>query len=139
MEVIDYGGWRFFHNEKAAFDDNKVGKWMYFFSGREGRDFAEKKCKEAVETSIVGEAKRSDSTDTGVACFYINIDDLEGHKRIISFFIKNQMIRRTKTGKLYDISFKLDNQTMAGKYGSDFTASLKLSQLLDLKTEEWKY
>ena len=87
MEVIDYGGWRFFHNEKATFDDNKVGKWMYFFSGKEGRDFAEKKCKEAVETSIVREAKRSDSTDTGVACFYLNIDDLEGHKRIISFFI----------------------------------------------------
>ena len=41
--------------------------------------------------------------------------------------------------KLYDISFKLDNQTMAGKYGSDFTASLKLSQLLDLNTGKWKF
>ncbi len=138
MKIVDSGGWRFFLNEKATFDNDKVGKWMYFFSGRNGRDFAEEKCQEAVAESIVAEAKRSDSTDTGVACFYLNIDDFEGHKKIITFFIQNQMIRRTKSGKLYDISFKLDNQTLAGQYGSDFTASIKLSQLLDLQTEKWK-
>ena len=47
------------------------------------------------------------------------------------------MIRRTKSGKLFNISFKLDDQTRAGAYGDDFKAELKLESLMDLKTGEW--
>jgi len=47
------------------------------------------------------------------------------------------MIRRTKAGTLYNISFKLDDRTRAGAYGDDLKAELKLESLMDLKTGEW--
>ncbi len=137
MEIVDMGGWRFFIEDDSHFVKEKVGKWMYFFRGPEGREFTEKCCRETVEQGIVGESKCSDSQVEGVACFYLNIDDNEGHKKIIQYFIDHDMIRRTKAGKLYNISFKLDDQTRAGDYGNDFKAELKLDELMDLNTGKW--
>lgn len=37
-----------------------------------------------------------------------NDDDIDGHRRDIEFFLKNNLIRKTKKGKLYNISFKND-------------------------------
>ncbi len=136
MEVLDFGGWRFFIGDDSNFIKGKVGKWMYFFRDQEGRKFTEERCREVVEKEIVQEAKLSIGPE-GVACFYLNIDDIEGHKRIIQYFIDHDMIRRTKTGKLYNISFKLDDQTRAGEYGEDFKAELKLEELINLSTGEW--
>lgn len=48
------------------------------------------------------------------------------------------MIQKTKTGKLYTISFKHDDQTRAGEYGEMFQSEIKLEQFLDLYTGEWK-
>jgi len=136
MEVLEVGGWKFFVGDDRGFVEEKVGKWMYFFKDQEGQMFAEDRCREAVEKGIVCEAKCSDS-DEGVACFYLNIDDIGRHKRIIQYFLDHDMIRRKKAGKLYNISFKLDDQTRAGAYGDDFKAELKLESLMDLKTGEW--
>ena len=136
MDVMNIGGWKYYIGDDSGFDKEKVGKWMYFFRGEEGRIFTEKCCRETVEQDIVCESKLSDSIE-GVACFYLNIDDIERHKRIIQYFLDHDMIRRTKTGKLYNISFKLDNQTDAGAYGEDFKAELKLENLINLSTGEW--
>ena len=138
MNTIDFGGWRFFVEDAKAFDRNKVGKWMYFYRGEEGRAFAERMAKEAVEQGIVQEAKCSLRPEEGVSCYYLNCDDNEGHKRVINYFMANKMIPKTKPGKLYNISFKLDNQTRAGEYGDDFVAELKLADLMDLVSGEWK-
>lgn len=73
----------------------------------------------------------------GTICFYNNIDDTEGHKRIIKFMIDNRLIRKTKTGRYYNNSFKLDTQTIAGDYGPDFEAILKLDKIIDLNTGEF--
>lgn len=67
----------------------------------------------------------------------MNCDDTEGHKKILSYFIKNNMIQRTKTGRLYNISFKLDAQTRAGEYGNNFIAQIKLDKFINLDTGEW--
>lgn len=137
MKVIDLGGWRFFVGDDRSFDRDKTGKWMYFFKGPEGRKFTEERCREAVEQGIVAEAKCTDSQVEGTSCFYLNIDDKERHKRILQYFLDHNMIRRTKTGKLYNISFKLDNQTRAGEYGADYKGELKLEDFLDLNTGRW--
>lgn len=44
MRIDSNPAWVFYVNEEAAarFDENKVGKWMYFFSNRK---LAEKICK----------------------------------------------------------------------------------------------
>jgi len=135
MRVVSNPAWVFYVNEEAAaeFDENKVGKWMYFFGDRE---FAEKVCKQAVEVGVVAEAKHSNASE-GVCCFYLNCDDMEAHKRTINYFIKNGLIRKTKAGKLYNISFKLDSQTLDGQYGSDFQSEIKLANFVNLETGEW--
>ena len=121
MEIEENFAWVFYIGDTSKFQDGKVGKWMYFFGDRK---FIEKICKECVENEIVCEAKHSNSTD-GVACFYLNIDDIEGHKKVIEFFIKNNMIKKTKSGRFYNISFKLDSQTLNGEYGNDFIPEIK--------------
>ncbi|MCR5196185.1 MAG: DEAD/DEAH box helicase family protein [Pseudobutyrivibrio sp.] len=93
-------------------------------------------CRKAVSGNICSEAKHSDAND-GVCCFYVNRDDIPAHKRVIQFFIDNNLIRKTKSGKLYNISFKFDDQTRAGEYGADFNGEIKLEQFIDLQTGEW--
>lgn len=39
---------------------------------------------------------------------------------------------------LYNISFKLDDQTRAGEYGEMFQIEIKWEQFLGLYTGEWK-
>ena len=135
MKVIEQFGWVYYLNENGArLDEHKCGKWMYFFGDIE---FAAKVCQEAVETDIVAEAKHSDSSE-GVCCFYLNGDDLASHKRVIQFFLENGLIQRTKTGRLYNISFKYDDQTQAGQYGKHYYPEIKLDQFIDLATVEWK-
>lgn len=74
---------------------------------------------------------------SGVACFYINGDDVDAHKRVISFFLKNRLIPKTKKGLYTNISFKYDNQTRASEYGTDFEPKISLSKFINLETGEW--
>lgn len=103
---------------------------MYFFNDKE---FAGRICSEAVRCNTVSESKHSNA-DEGVCCFYLNCDDKEAHKRILTFFIEKGLIRKTQTGRLYNISFKLDNQTKAGEYGKEYSSDIKLSNFIDLNT-----
>lgn len=133
MDIVPINGWVFYINEGTKFDDAKVGKWMYFFKDS---GFVSDLCIEAVERGIVNEAKHSDQDD-GVACFYLNCDDTEGHKRVISYFLEKNIVQKTRSGKLYNISFKLDAQTLAGEYGDDFKSKITLSDFINLDTKEW--
>lgn len=126
--------WIYYIEDSSKFENDKVGKWMYFF---ENKEFIEKICRDAVENGIVNEAKHSNA-ETGVACLYLNIDDIENHKRVIEFFIENNLIRKTKTGKYYNISFKLDTQTLAMQYGENYNSEVKLDKFIDLYTGKWK-
>ena len=128
-------GWVYYCSSAVFLSASKCGKWMYFFNDKA---FVEKICYQAVNEQIVSEAKHSDC-DEGVACFYLNVDDLEAHKRVIEFFIKNQLIRKTKTGRYYNISFKLDSETHSGQYAAfgNFTTGIKLDRFIDLKTGQW--
>jgi len=134
-ERIDLGGWVFYLGpDHESLEETKCGKWMYFFGDEE---FADEMCRKAIEEGVCPEAKHSDASE-GVCCFYINGDDIPAHRRVIEFFLNNNLIRVTKTGKLYNISFKYDEQTSAGEYGGDFKAEIKLEQFIDLQTREWK-
>lgn len=134
MRVIKNPAWVYYlADTDLHFDEVKVGKWMYFFGDRQ---FVETICREAIEQNIVEECKHSNADD-GVSCFYLNDDDLDGHRRVIAFFIKNDLIRKTKKGKLYNISFKHDTQTLAGEYGDDYHSDIKLEEFVNLETGEW--
>ncbi|WP_227495309.1 hypothetical protein [Bacillus cereus] len=93
----------------------------------------------AIEEDVVVKCKHTDKSD-GVACFYLNGDDTTRHTKGIQFFIDNNLIRKTKSGKYYNITFKYENQTRAGEYNanSNFKAQLKLDQFLNLETGAFK-
>lgn len=74
---------------------------------------------------------------SGVACFYIHGDDDAAHWRVIAYFLEKGLIGKTKGGKLYNISFKYDEQTRNGEYGKNFVAEIKLDHFLNLSTGEW--
>ena len=134
MRVIKNPAWVYYLTDKDPdFDNSKVGKWMYFFGDRA---FVENVCEAAIEEGIVEECKHSNDNE-GVSCFYLNDDDIEGHRRVIEFFIKNGLICKTKKGKLYNISFKHDTQTLAGEYGEDYHPDIKLEEFINLETGEW--
>lgn len=135
----NYGGWYWFSTgEKSNLTSSNWGKWMYFFKDQ---DHAIDICKQAISQKVCYECKCTNMEDaqatTGVICFYVNIDDNKHHRKVIEFMLENNLIRKTKTGKLYNISFKLDEQTLAGEYGSNFEGQLKLDHFIDLKTGKW--
>ena len=135
MRIIENPVWVYcLADEEPCFDESKVGKWMYFF---EDESHAKEICKTAIEQSVVAECKYK-KCNGGLACFYLNDDDMEGHRRVIRFFLENGLIRKTKSGKLYNISFKHDEQTYAGEYGEKYKSSLKLDRFVDLETGIFK-
>ncbi len=133
MQVLKQFGWIFYVADNAQFDENKVGKWMYFFNDA---DYVAHLCEKAVRDGIVKESKHSNAPK-GVACFYLHGDDLEAHKRVIGYFMDNDLIEKTKTGRLHNISFKYDRQTRAGEYGDSFHSDIRLEQFVDLNTGEF--
>ncbi|MDR0325481.1 MAG: hypothetical protein LBI19_05225 [Oscillospiraceae bacterium] len=135
MKKYKIANWVCYIGDDQSFDDNKVGKWMYFFSDKK---LVDKFCKDAIKNKIVVHSKYSDA-DEGVACFYLHYDDIETHKKLLHFFIDNNLIRKTKAGRLYNISFKLDNQTRAGEYNKEFHSEIKLSKFVDLDSGKWIY
>lgn len=136
---IEFGVWYYYlSGEEDKLVTEKCGKWMYFF---ENQEFTKDICKKAIDEKVCYECKctnlEAKGETKGVACFYLNADDIENHKRVIQFMLDNNLIPKTKSGRFYNNSFKLDSQTQAGEYGSDFEGKIKLESFIDLKTGKW--
>ena len=134
-----FGGWYWYRTDGPnLLDRHRCGKWMYFFDNQK---FALDLCEKAIKENVCYECKCTDlemaRTEAGVICFYLNGDDIENHRRVIQFMMDNKLIRKTKTGRLYNISFKFDDQTRAGIYGANFEGVIKLAQFVDLNTGNW--
>ena len=134
-----FEGWCWYRAEEAKLlEEHKCGKWMHFFKDQK---FAMRMCEKAIAENVCYACKCTDmeltGAQTGVICFYLNGDDIENHHRVIQFMMDNKLIQKTKTGRLYNISFKFDDQTRAGEYGAGFEGEIKLAQFVDLNTGEW--
>lgn len=141
MKLLKEGPWFYFIEEANLTNAKNVGKWMLFFDFENQYDLYEHHCESVVSKGIVSESKISTfpkNGKSGVAIFYLDIDDLNTHKKIISYFLDNNMIPKTKNGRLHNLGFKLDRQTRSGEYGPDFEAELKMEDIVDLKTSEFK-
>lgn len=143
MKILNMYGWDWYSSDKyEGFNHDKCGKWMYFFK-KEDIEFVTEICKCAIENNIVKHCKHTDkiafirANMQGVACFYLEYDDIETHRKVITFFLENDLIKRTKAGKLHNISFKMDSQTKNGEYGSEFKSNIRLENFIDLNTGEW--
>lgn len=136
MKIRESFVWVHYLGNNYPFDPRKTGKWMYFFDGVADAKRIAQLCETAVKEGLVEQAKHSNHIK-GVACFYLNIDDTKTHQKILSFFLENNLIQKTKDGKLVNIGFKLDDQTRAGEYGERFKPRLTLDQFVDLHTGQW--
>ena len=139
VTMLNINGWFYYSSGKEdRLDPRRCGKWMYFF---DDQSFAQKICEKAIEERACYECKCTDMEiehpKSGVICFYLNGDDIENHKRVIRFMIDNQLIRKTKKGRYYNMSFNFDDQTRAGEYGDNFEGKIKLEDFIDLDTGEW--
>lgn len=136
---IKRGRWHYYiSSERKKLDLSQSGKWMYFFKDQ---TFAFKICRLAIKSKSCYECKCTNiklaQYNEGVICFYNNVDDIQMHKKIISFMKDNNLIKKTKNGKYYNISFKMDSQTRNLEYGVMFNAQLKLENFIDLDTGEF--
>ena len=138
---VDNPWWSFYIDTKLApeRDKHRCGKWMFYFNDIE---YAEEVCSKAALGMVVAECKHSSfesviENGRGVACFYLNLDDDEAHRRVIAFMLEHDLIRRTKSGKLFNIGFKLDDQTRAREYGPAFKAQIRLGDFVDLESGEF--
>ena len=109
--MVRENGWYWYlSGEEDKLERHKCGKWMYFFDNQK---FAQIICEKAIAEKICYECKCTDmekqNTSNGVVCFYTN-------------------------GEYYNISFKYDDQTRAGEYGSNFEGKINIEKFIDLKT-----
>lgn len=136
--IRQFGWFWFLSGKEDILEKEKCGKWMYFF---DNQSFAQEICQKAIDEGVCVECKCTDmeltGASTGVICFYLNGDDIDNHRRVINFMLKNSLIKKTKAGRFYNMSFKFDEQTRAGEYGADFEGKIKLEQFIDLQTGEW--
>lgn len=135
----------FFYQSEDYKKLDSCGKWIHFFS-KSNYHFVKEVCVRAIKENVVTTTKHSSfekeslpnplstNKDTGVICFYIDGTSDECHKRVLKYMIKNDLIQRTKTGKLFNIAYKFDSQTLNNEYGDDFIAQTKLDNYVDLET-----
>jgi hypothetical protein len=126
-------------------EDRIAGKFMTF-GIKPVDDKTISAIEEAVETGIVNYVKHSNTEsghinpnsrdpDSYVICWYSS-DDRGQLQRLAEFLVKKDMIQKTKKDRLYNISFKYDDQTRAGEYGDSFEAKISLSEFIDLDSGE---
>lgn len=129
--------WTYYGEDNQNIEN--VGKWMCFFSA-DSVSYISLIAQKAIELKIVKRCKHTRfdkyKKKTGVLCLYIDGNNKSDHLRVINFMIENNLIRRTKLGKLFNISFKFDFQTKKDEYGKSFKPILKLSDFIDLNTEK---
>ena len=140
MKKERLGAWFWFMaDERKPLKKDQGGKWIFNFTGHD-QEFAISICEKAIKEGVCQECKCADlenTTGNPIFCFYVNGDDIEGHKRLISFALKNDLVRRKASGALYNESFKFNSQTQALEYGAGFTAKIRLADFIDLNTGEW--
>ncbi|MFP5111814.1 hypothetical protein ACSU64_05480 [Bacillaceae bacterium C204] len=130
---------------KPTLRPESVGKFMTFGEGDISSDLQQlilNAIKHDItpvvkHTNIESEFKNFHAKDNNswVICWYSN-DDINSLKLLAKYLVDNNLVQRTKAGKLYNISFKYDNQTRNAEYGDLFTAKITLSDFLDLYTGE---
>lgn len=150
MEIVKKGSnpyWVFYRSEDYKKIKN-CGKWMHFFH-RDNYKFVNDVCVQAITEGVVTACKHTSFEDdslenhlstgknTGVICFYINGTSDSSHKNLLEFMLKNKLIQKTKSGKLFNIGFKFDEQTLNNEYGEDFKPKIKLEDFVDLQTYQF--
>lgn len=138
-------GWFWYSNDDANKKDEIVGKFMTFYKGPVDGNLQNLILKAISEGATPCVKHTNPETmelnpnpkhrDISTIIWY-SADDKESLQNLVRFLIENNLIRKTKTGKLYNLSYKYDTQSIMGEYGNNFTGTIKLEDLADLYTGE---
>ncbi|WP_406613827.1 hypothetical protein ACJA23_02860 [Mycoplasma corogypsi] len=139
--------WKWFIDEETikTLDTDENGKWL-IFAKHENIEYLDDLVLKGFEQESFIAVKRTNEIydpvygiDSVVYIFYANYSDYDRHIKILSFLKENNLIRKTKTGKYFNISFKLDEQTLEGEYmwNGGVNSTLKLNMIMDLDTGDF--
>ncbi|PHB13588.1 hypothetical protein COE80_29895 [Bacillus pseudomycoides] len=138
------GGWCWYGTNTFKETDN-VGKFMTRGVGDISDEMQELILK-AIERGVTPFVKHSDpdmlkfnprSKDGSWMIIWYSTDEEKALKDLAKFLIDHGLVRKTKSGRYYNISFKYDEQTRNGEYGVQFKPSITLEDLMDLNTGEF--
>lgn len=125
MKITQSDKWVYYTSESYHGFDRHFGKWMFYF---DNTVFAEQVCRIAVADGITVRAKHA-NLESGIGGFYANADDYQAHMRILRFMLANDLVRKTTSGKYFDISFKYEDVDGCDAEGR---IKIKLSDFFDL-------
>lgn len=120
-------------DKRPVFDSGKTGAWMYTYTSV-GK--ADQVCRAAIENGIVQQCMHPDCP-VGTAVFLVDYDDYDTHRRILQFFIDNKLIPTDKAEGYLDIPFYIIVPSESIESGMNFTAFLRLSDFVDIRTGEF--
>ncbi|QHX36566.1 hypothetical protein [Spiroplasma sp. BIUS-1] len=138
MNIYKNEYWVYYETKKMQKLEKNVGKWIIGYNLKDS-EWAISLCTKVIENEIISSVKHTNPNvenfyNSGVICFYLELEDKEGHRRLLDFLIKNKAISINKNGLYKNIAFKQDEQTSKNEYGEDFKASLNLKDFVDLNT-----
>jgi hypothetical protein len=135
----DMGQWLVMTDGHRLFNKDEDGKWMLFGSSEDAMFSFVHYLFDMIKNNVIRIGKVDTLMVNGTTAFiiYVNSNDIESQKKVLKYLIEHDLIRCTKTGKLYNISFKFDRQTRLGEYGDKFNSEIKLSDFVDLNTGEF--
>ena len=112
-----------YNSESDQLDEKRSGRWIYFSKDSElGSSLA----RSAVRKNIVAEAKYMRS-GAGPVSFYLNADDRENHRTLISWFLEKDLLPKDREGNLREQRFIPDSGAVIGR-------DIVLSDFVDLAT-----
>ena len=132
MKRIEKIDWVYYLGECMDLEVDESGKWVYDF---EDSIVVEELCEYAVAHDLV-QASKYCKVGRGVACFYLNKKDTKGHKRFLSYLLQQNLIPKTATGRLQNLSFLGDQPIREEKDEINHPAPLTLETFIDLDSAQ---
>ncbi len=136
-------GW-LWYGANTFTESDKVGKFMTFGKG-DISDELQGLILKAIKQGVTPLVKHTNpdtitfnprvNDDSWVIVWYSS-DDENCLKSLAKFLVDEGLVPKTKTGKLYNIAFKYDDQTLNDEYAEKFKSKISLQDLMNLNTGE---
>ena len=136
IEIYDLASWTFVERDSVIQEFD--GFWQIYAP----KEFTEELIQYIADAISGGalESGRVDTSyqlDTTVCLLHCLSTDRNMMKRVLRYMIDTNKVQKTKSGRLYNISYKFIAQSQAGLTGDKFVALIKLEDFVDLHTGEF--
>lgn len=136
-------GW-LWYGANTFTESDKVGKFMTYGKG-DISDELQGLILKAIKQGVTPLVKHTNldtitfnprAKDGSWVIVWYSSDDENCLKSLAKFLVDEGLVQKTKTGKLYNIAFKYDEQTRNDEYAGEFKSKISLQDLMNLNTGE---